>query len=40
MHLFDYDGSLNRYGGRVLTFCNSAGQNSKDGTLQKATIGR
>ena len=36
MHLFDYDGSLNRYGGRVLTFCNSAGQNSKDGTLQKS----
>lgn len=36
MHLFDYDGSLNQYGGRVLTFCNSAGQNSKDGTLQKS----
>lgn len=36
MHLIDYDGSLNRYGGRVLTFCNSAGQNSKDGTLQKS----
>ena len=36
MHLFDYDGSLNSCGGRVLTFCNSAGQNSKDGTLQKS----
>ena len=36
MHLFDYDGSLNSCGGRVLTFCNSAGQNAKDGTLQKS----
>ena len=36
MHLFNYTGAVNRYDGRVLTFCNSANQNAKDGVLQRS----